>query len=363
MTSDDAWTRCAGGRVIHRDTDVHARLVARTLDLSPTTWARVLDDYAERWSVDRDDATGRLATLREAFAATEPAAPFPPSAEVTRCPLCATGSLFPGVTRRNSDAPELSSWGRCHACRHLALVAGAAPPDVYRDASYYRARNPGGSGYAAYLDERVYREDKGARLLDRVADLAGAMPKAMLEVGSGFGFTRRAAEVRCVATAGVDVNPHAATEAQRLYGLPTFTGSLADSLVTPGSGVAPGAFDVVLFQFVLEHLTDPVGELRAARRALRPGGAVAVLVPSSEATELDVFGGHYRSLRRDHLHLFSHASLDNAFTAAGLSPRAHETQCSLDLFAGFLAPDDLARLYAAGTGPDLLGIAVRGDRP
>ena len=46
------------------------------------------------------------------------------------------------------------------------------------------------------------------------------------------------------------------------------------------SGIAPGAYDAILFLDVLEHLRDPDGVLRAARDWLRPGGRVLCSLPN-----------------------------------------------------------------------------------
>src|SRR5262249_45961228 len=151
---------------------------------------------------------------------------------------------------------------------------------------------------------------------------------ALLEVGSGYGFTRAAAERAGMRTAGVDVSGHAVSEAARRYGLRTFRGTLAEALATPESPVLRGVFGTVLYQFVLEHVSDPEGELVLAREALAPGGWLVLLVPSMEAAEIAAFGASYRSFRADHLHLFSRASLGAVLGRAGFGLRALESHCN-----------------------------------
>jgi SAM-dependent methyltransferase len=178
----------------------------------------------------------------------------------------------------------------------------------------------------------------------------GAAPRTLLEVGSGFGFTRAAAEQRAIATAGVDLNPHAAAAARRLYGFDTLVGDAA---------AARGTFDLVLYQFVLEHLPDPAAELRRAAALVAAGGALALVVPSMDAVEIDLFGPAYRSFRDDHLHLFSRRSIERFLDGAGLRVAAARTACSIGLLRGFFAADELAALDAAGRGPDLTVLARR----
>jgi 2-polyprenyl-3-methyl-5-hydroxy-6-metoxy-1,4-benzoquinol methylase len=154
---------------------------------------------------------------------------------------------------------------------------------------------------------------------------------------------------------GVDVNPAAARGAKQLYGVSTMTDTLQGAL--DRGTVQRGAWDIVLYQFVLEHLPHPEVELHHAAEALAPGGSLAVVVPNMATFERDVFGASYRSLRADHLHLFSMPSARHYLAAERLVEVAHETTCSLHLLRGFLEESDLDDLYDDDRGPDLLFLA------
>jgi SAM-dependent methyltransferase len=133
-------------------------------------------------------------------------------------------------------------------------------------------------------------------------------------------------------------------------------GDLASGLAR--GAVTPGAFDLVVAQFVLEHLEDPGAEIALVAQALAPGGHAALIVPSAEAVEAQVFGGAYRSLRGDHLHYFSRRSLGILVERAGLGIAAAWTECNVHLLLGFLSAEELARdVYGAGLGPDLTLLA------
>jgi SAM-dependent methyltransferase len=252
-------------------------------------------------------------------------------------------------------------YGRCAGCGHGLLLDGilhasqAAIRARHASPGYFRARDSDGAGYDGYADEAAYREAKGAKLVARLGARANGRLATLLEVGSGFGYTRAAAERAGVRTAGVDVNPHAGAEAERRYGLATFHGTLEEALAAPA--IAPGGFDAVLYQFVLEHVADPARELAAARRVLRPGGQLALLVPSMDAAEIDVFGASYRSFRGDHRQLFTRASLVATLARVGLHLAVCESHCNIHLFRDLLSAPALERLYATGRGPDLWVIA------
>ncbi len=60
--------------------------------------------------------------------------------------------------------------------------------------------------------------------------------------------------------------------------------------------VAEGAFDAAVCAEVLEHLDDDLAALRGLRRALRPGGVLAVTVPAGpwRYSWVDLWAGHRR---------------------------------------------------------------------
>jgi SAM-dependent methyltransferase len=344
-----------------------SELAARTLQISPQAWQAVLSDYRATVAAPAPHETADeeirrcLGALAPAYQARSPhASPHPAGEPPRACPACEAVAVRPLLVRRPGIA-----YGRCEACGHGLLLDGGGRLDEdgvrarYSGAGYFRARDGQGVGYDSYDREAEYREAKGVRLAERLRTLPGPAPATLFEVGSGFGYTRAGVERAGIRTAGVDLNAHACEQARRRYGLDTFCGTLAEAMASPASGLAARAWDVVLYQFVLEHVTDPVGELAAARRAVRPGGWLVLLLPSMEAAEIDAFGASYRSFRADHLHLFSCASLAAVLGRAGFVLHAAETFCNIHLLRDVLSPPALDHLYRSGRGPDLFAIARR----
>lgn len=87
--------------------------------------------------------------------------------------------------------------------------------------------------------------------------------------------------------------------------------ALADDAV---AGEESGVFGSAVMINVLEHLDDDVDALRRIADQLAPGGTLVVFVPAFEFlySNFDRSIGHHRRYRR--------ASLDQAFTDAGLRP-------------------------------------------
>lgn len=346
------WTRTSGERPAYADSTEHVALITRTLGIDEAQWSATLDRYCELL-VPEANVEQRLKALSAAFSAVAPYAAETPGWAAVSCVVCSTGAVTPVVAKRAS--PTTLVYGRCAQCGHGQRLAGPAVDGIYQSDAYYRQRSADGSGYAAYAAERAYREAKGARLLDALQARVGSTPSSLLEVGSGFGYTLAAAAGRGWQSQGVDLNPEAARAAKAIYGFETATSSL-DQALSSGR-VAAAAWDVVLYQFVLEHLAEPGAELATAQRALAPHGTLVLVIPSMSSFELDVFGSSYRSLRADHLHLFSARSITELLEAAGLSLLSLQSHCNLHLVRGFLEPPELEELYRSGSGPDLTVLA------
>jgi len=351
-SSVERWARLQAGRVVYQDSEEHVALVLRTLGVEERLWQLALDAYVRELGQGHD----RLGALARAWRAISPHAAPLPALSPSSCPACGAPSVVACTARYVKAGPTLV-YGRCDECGHGVALLGGASPEVYATSRYYSELDAGGAGYADYAAEQSYREGKGQRLLDFVENRSARPLSTLLEVGSGFGFTRHAAEVRGWRTAGVDPNPEARRVAEQLYGMATAAGDLERALESGALGAEE--WDVVLYQFVLEHVADPVAELRVALRALAPGGVLALTVPSMDAAELQVFGASYRSLRSDHLQLFSRRSMQHVLERAGARLLVWETECSVHLLAGFLSSAELRAVYDRGHGPDAWVVAER----
>ncbi len=341
------------------ETEAHRSLVARVLRVDREAWDEVLAAYFDRVEETAGELM-RLIALQECFGARFPdALPLDIDEEARPCRACGVSSARTRYRRTLGSASASYTYAVCADCGHAMLLGGAAGSEVYRSPAYYRTQGIDGVGYPAYESEREYREGKGERLVQWAVQSAETPPNTLLEVGSGFGFTRRAAERLGLRTSGVDLNPVAAEAAARLYGMSTVTGTLAEAIET--GALSHAGYGVVLYDFVLEHLEDPVDELRRAADLLAPGGAIVLRVPGMDALEIVPFGSYYRSFRSDHLHLFTRRSLELMLRSAGLHITAYETGCGADLLREILPSDVLRESYAAGKGPDVTLCAIRGS--
>lgn len=147
---------------------------------------------------------------------------------------------------------------------------------------------------------------------------AGVKGGRLLEIGVGSGGFLQAARVAGFEPMGCELSRSLAQRVAARTGLPVHCGDLA-SLPTRG-------FDVVCMHHVLEHVSDPVGFLRAVRERLAPDGRLHVAVPNIGCWEARLPG--WNNYVYYHLAYFDRDSLTRALTAAGFvvgSVSTHES--------------------------------------
>jgi 2-polyprenyl-3-methyl-5-hydroxy-6-metoxy-1,4-benzoquinol methylase len=109
-----------------------------------------------------------------------------------------------------------------------------------------------------------------------IVDMVGSN-KRVLDVGCDTGYLGETLTALGCRVSGVEYNPVTAAEAARKLER-VVVGDLEVLDLVDEFG--EGAFDVVVYGDVLEHLRDPLPVLRAARRLLAPGGTVVVSTPN-----------------------------------------------------------------------------------
>jgi protein-L-isoaspartate O-methyltransferase len=133
-------------------------------------------------------------------------------------------------------------------------------------------------GYSAR--ESVRLTDQATTLTELLhADTRYPLGSRVLEAGCGVGAQTviLAGNNPAVELTSVDISPESLEQAQRQVRERGFTNvsfQLADIFDLP---FPPGHFDHVFVCFVLEHLSDPAGALRALAKVVAPGGTITVI--------------------------------------------------------------------------------------
>jgi SAM-dependent methyltransferase len=163
---------------------------------------------------------------------------------------------------------------------------------------------------------------------DRLTELGVPSGALVLDAGSGFGrhafeLARRGYHTVALDQAADEVEATRATLAAMVE-----TGEVEDKHV---AGVVRGdanalpfpdaAFDAVITAEVLEHIPDDVGALAELRRVVRPGGLVAVTVPSWFPEKINWMLSdeyHAPAVAGGHVRIYSATELKAKLRAAGL---------------------------------------------
>lgn len=148
--------------------------------------------------------------------------------------------------------------------------------------------------------------------------------KRVLDVGCAAGDLARVLVERGCTVSGVELDEAAAAAAKPVLER-LVVGDLS-TLDLPAE-FGRGAFDVVVFGDVLEHMVDPLPVLRSAKELLAPGGYVVISVPNIAHADvrLSLLSGDftYRPLGlldETHLRFFTRRSLYAFVAEAGFAP-------------------------------------------
>ncbi|MGA4842442.1 class I SAM-dependent methyltransferase [Streptomyces sp. G45] len=282
------------------------------------------------------------------------------------CPWC--GADRPRTRLRTTDLlgrkPGTFTLDECQACGHVFQNPPLTPQgrDVYgRD-----AQEALDCPYAPHAHSHTHshthrvahalaarRHRARARALARLAE-----PESWLDVNTGAGHFPAAARHVLPYTAFDGLDPGTEVEAAREAGHveEAHRGRLRD--------LAPrleGRYDVVSLFHQLERAADPRAELRAAHRALRPGGHLVIEAydPASRAARL--LGRWWTAHGQPrHPHLLPLANLRDALTGLGLTVVAADRRAAhvpadltaaAALLVGRLAPAPDVPWRAKAPGP------------
>jgi len=183
---------------------------------------------------------------------------------------------------------------------------------VYGEAYFHSERSAevGYADYAADRDAITRTADRRLAALERHAPLRGRL----LDVGCALGFFMLAAQQRGWQVEGCDISAHAAAFAREELGLPARAGTLEEMAYEPSS------FDAITMWDVIEHVIDPVAELRLAASLLRPGGVLALSTPDVGSLPARLARGRWMGykLAEEHLTYFDRSTITRAVEMAGL---------------------------------------------
>ncbi|HWZ91335.1 MAG TPA: class I SAM-dependent methyltransferase [Polyangiaceae bacterium] len=290
-----------------------------------------------------------LEQLRDGFLGIRQGLTAPPTTgRIEAGPLGVPGKLWHARIAENPDfgvaRSEDGTWGWL-VREELGTWTFERRPPEYEE-SYFEGDAKLAGGYGQYAAQAGWRLEKAARQLRELQAVSGITGGRALDLGSGYGYFRRALADGGFEHEGIEVSQHARNVAEHLYGFSTMAGTLDDR----ASDLA-GRYQLITLWDVIEHVADPVRLLSRVAGCLSPGGVVAIKTPNLDCPEAEMFGPYYHSLKREHLVYFTPKSLEQAAHAAGL--RTVLVSSTSHLLVGFVGPEQTSIWEKAGRGADI----------
>lgn len=247
-------------------------------------------------------------------------------ADALSCPLC------------SASLPRflygIHSGGSIHRCGGCGLAFRAEREFLAAEAQHLS------QGYHFDLDMREYDRVHVPLFTEYLGRLPGGLSRgvlrrqALLDLGCARGTLLRTAEALGYGRLlGIEPSLHDLEELRRRHPRwELFDRPLSESPIPDASVDAITAIDV------LEHLPDPAGDLRAACRILRPGGALLLVTGNWDSDCAQAHGAEWEYFyTAGHINFFSPATLERALRESGFA--SVRIQCSLDGLTGrFTAP-------------------------
>lgn len=135
----------------------------------------------------------------------------------------------------------------------------------------------------------------------------------ILDAGSGMGYFLDTARSMGWHVHGSEYDERV-VEACRARGITMWKGAL------DGGSFPDGHFDAITSFEVLEHLSDPLAELKNFKRMLRPGGVVYLTTPNFNSLSRRILGKNWSVVNYpEHLNYFTQRTLSEAFERVGLT--------------------------------------------
>lgn len=224
-------------------------------------------------------------------------APLAPG-EVVRCTDCSMVFVSPVTVRGLDLSPEQQA-----EAEQLRTSSDLADLDGCWEMQFLACEE------TRSASDRDHRD-----VLDRLREYLPGRGR-MLDFGAGWGQFTAAAAADGWDVTGIEPTPGRALYARESRGLDVRTTTLTEDLFPAEH------FDAVVSLQVFEHLDDPASELDRIMRVLRPGGILAVEVPSIASPLVRVMGGSHRHFTPDHFWFFSPETLRHLLRSHGFVAR------------------------------------------
>jgi len=219
-------------------------------------------------------------------------------------------------------------------------------PPIYEE-DYFEGDKSIAGGYGEYITQAPWRLEKATRQVKELSLITGLNIAKVLDIGSGYGYLRKALDNAGFNHFGIEVSQHAINVTKSIYGFDTYAGTISDYVRSNKE-----QFDIVTLCDVIEHIADPAYFLSEIYQVVKPGGFVMIKTPNIDCPEVDIFGPYYHSFKREHLIYFSAKGLTNYSINAGFC--VHKATSISHLLKGFVKEAQVKEWENMLRGSDLV---------
>lgn len=232
--------------------------------------------------------------------------------DVLACPVCSAPS------RETKPMLTIHSavYSQCQKCWHVYILT--KPTDAYL-AEFYKTNTEYQQTYAdrsTHADRLKWiSKPKAEYVLAEYKKHYGRLPKKVLDIGAGSGHFVYQLKQMGIDCQGVEISKPGIDFAEEVFGVELLDLNFIKE-------AEKFKCDMVTFWGLIEHVSQPVAMLEAARRALGSQGMVVAEVPRWESLSTAVHAASPDSVVRhldpmDHIQCFTDASLGTAFVLGG----------------------------------------------
>lgn len=234
------------------------------------------------------------------------------SEEYVACNLCEQNNSKPFYVINSSRIVK------CQTCGLIYMNPRPSQSEIITmySKSYFLSPDPLSLGYEDYSAERKSLTKMFLRHLKDVERYT--KDGKILDVGCAMGFFLDLARSRGWQVYGVDISEYAASYAREQLGLDVVTGTLKEAREGRKRGW-DNLFDVVTMWDLLEHLSDPFGDLAEAWHVLKDNGLIFLTVPNVESLIARLMRSKWYGFKklREHLYFFSPTTIQRMLKRAG----------------------------------------------
>jgi len=201
----------------------------------------------------------------------------------------------------------------CKRCGLMFLYPQPSAEDLrdFYGKEYFQKTKPNSYGYPNYLKDR---ENITRTFQRRLRGIQNIWPQKgpILDVGCAAGFFLEVAKQEGWDPYGIEISQYAASVAQQQFGERVFLGTLF------GSPFPQQFFDVITAWDYIEHVRDPIAELKQIRTLLKDSGLLVLSTPDVKSLPARITGDRWMGYKdKEHLYYFSSSTMRRALAQSG----------------------------------------------